>query len=131
MRPHVGAITGEPSAATPVKAMRPDGIAKLGLFGKLNASIFTSSVRGPPTENRFTSEASIETSPGPMSVLRPRLSRVLTVGSWKQFTSQYRSHPPSTGLGEQPGLRSGRSCREKPVVLRLPDRLKPSSMVNG
>ena len=40
-RPHVGAITGDPSAATPVKAMRPEGIAKLALLGTLNASILT------------------------------------------------------------------------------------------
>ena len=40
-RPHVGAITGDASAATPVKAMHPEGIAKLALLGTLNASILT------------------------------------------------------------------------------------------
>src|SRR5437867_633546 len=35
------------------------------------------------------------------------------------------------GLFEQPGFRSGRSCMEKLVVLRLPERLKPSWTVKG
>ncbi len=88
MRPHVGAIVGEPSAATPVKAMRPEGIAKFARLGRLNASIRTCSVRLPPIVNDFTSEASIDTSPGPISELRRRFPRVLTAGSWKQLMSQ-------------------------------------------
>src|SRR5262245_16323579 len=43
--------------------------------------------------------------------------------------SQYRDGPPR--IGSQPGTTSGRSCIEKLVVFRFPDRLNPSCTVNG
>src|SRR5207249_1407926 len=88
MRPQVGATIGEPSAFTPVKAVRPEGTAKLGWLGTLKHSARNRSVRPRPSSKPLTRDRSTDTRPGPMSVSRPRFPRVLAGWSWKQPTSQ-------------------------------------------
>src|SRR6266487_2104605 len=127
MRPQFGAT----SPAAVVNAMRPDGTAKFERLMKLNASSRTCSVRADGNANALMSDRSELISPGPVRVLRPRLPRVPAAGSANALMSQYRSGPPSTGLLEKPGFRSGRSFIEKPVVFKFPDRLNPSRTVNG
>ena len=106
MRPQFGAT----SPAALVNAIRPDGTAKLGLFRTLNASRrICADCRGP-NAMLLTSDRSALKSPGPTSVFRPRLPRVFAAGSANALMSQYRSGPPSVGLEEEPGFRSGRSA---------------------
>src|SRR3989442_105267 len=127
MRPQVG----DTSPAGLVNATRPDGTAKFARFRKLNASTLTCTLRFAGSANALISDKSELTSPGPVSVLRPRLPRVPAAGSANALMSQYRSGPPRIGLLENPGFRSGRSFIEKLVVFRFPDRLKPRRTVNG
>src|SRR6266508_3157387 len=61
MRPQVGATMAEPSAATPVNAMRPDGTAKLGWFGRLKHSTRSWSDLSPPSANDLISDRSTDT----------------------------------------------------------------------
>src|SRR5262245_8420807 len=127
MRPQFGAT----SPAALVNAMRPDGTAKFGRLRTLNASRRTCSVFEDGNANDLMRDRSTLIRPGPVSVLRPRFPRVPAAGSANALISQYRSGPPSTGLLEKPGFKSGRSFIEKPVVFRFPERLKPRRTVNG
>ena len=86
IRPHVGAMIGEPSAAAPVNAVRPDGTAKFAWFGRLKHSALNSR-RRPPNANALTSATSTEIRPGPMTELRGALPRWFVGGSEKQLIS--------------------------------------------
>src|SRR5258708_1154776 len=68
-----GAVVG--AGVTPVKAVRPVGIAKFGWFGRLNISPRNSNRRFSSIGKVFATERSKTKMLGPISVFRPRLPR--------------------------------------------------------
>src|SRR4030095_8150102 len=84
IRPHVG----DTSPAALVNAMRPDGTAKFARLNRLKISIRAWIECDRCSGNDLIIDRSKLTSPGPVSVFRPRLPRMPGAGSANALMSQ-------------------------------------------
>src|SRR5262245_44113294 len=112
MRPAVA--VGFPSVPSTSDAGNP----RFTLLNRLKTSTRIWIERLPHTLWFLTNDASTVAVPGPIRVFLPRLPMKPACGRTNAFGSKYVVAPPSTGLFDAPGFRSGTSNRVPDARLR-------------